>query len=64
MARTTAAQPGERVREMILVTTLRDAARYPAIALAATFRRRWQIERKPISNRVCRLSGGCTRLAA
>jgi hypothetical protein len=44
MVRSTAALPGERVREMILVTTLRDPVRYPADALAAIFRRRWQIE--------------------
>jgi len=40
MVRSTAALPGERVREMILVTTLRDPVRYPADALAAIFRRR------------------------
>jgi hypothetical protein len=44
MVRSTAALPGERVREMILVTTLRDPVRYPVDALAAIFRRRWQIE--------------------
>ena len=42
--RSTAALPGERVREMILVTTLRESVRYPAAAIAAIFRRRWQIE--------------------
>ena len=44
MVRSTASQPGERTRGMILVTTLRDPLRYPAAALAALYRRRWQIE--------------------
>jgi hypothetical protein len=44
MVRTTGSIPGERVRGMVLVTTLRDASRYPAGALAEIFRRRWQIE--------------------
>jgi len=44
MVRSTASLPGERTRAMILVTTLRDPIRYPAAALAALYRRRWQIE--------------------
>ena len=44
MVRSTSTRPGERVQEMILVSTLRDAVRYPAAALADIFRRRWQIE--------------------
>ena len=44
MVRSTGSVSGERVEEMVLVTTLRDAARYPAAALAEIFRRRWQIE--------------------
>ena len=41
MVRSTASQPGDRTRGMI---TLRDPLRYPAAALAALYRRRWQIE--------------------
>ncbi len=36
--------PGYRVREITLVTTLRDAAAYPATALAELYFRRWQVE--------------------
>ena len=36
--------PGYRVREITLVTTLRDAAAYPASALADLYYRRWQVE--------------------
>jgi hypothetical protein len=36
--------PGYRVREITLVTTLRDAAVYPALALAELYFRRWQVE--------------------
>jgi hypothetical protein len=36
--------PGQRVESMVLVTTLRDAVRYPALALGEIFRRRWQVE--------------------
>ncbi len=36
--------PGYRVREITLVTTLRDAAIYPAEALAELYFRRWQVE--------------------
>jgi hypothetical protein len=36
--------PGYRVREITLVTTLRDAAAYPALALAELYFRRWQVE--------------------
>ena len=44
MVRSTGSVPGERTREMVLVTTLRDAICYPPTALAELFRRRWQIE--------------------
>src|SRR5829696_2653825 len=36
--------PGYRVREITLVTTLLDAAAYPAEALADLYFRRWQVE--------------------
>ena len=36
--------PGYRVREVTLVTTLLDAAAYPASELAEVYYRRWQIE--------------------
>src|SRR3954447_15365821 len=36
--------PGYRVREITLVTTLRDATAYPASALADLYYRRWQVE--------------------
>ena len=36
--------PGYRVREITLVTTLLDAAAYPAAALAELYFRRWQVE--------------------
>jgi Transposase DDE domain len=36
--------PGRRVRWVTLVTTLTDAGRYPAAALARLYERRWQIE--------------------
>jgi hypothetical protein len=36
--------PGYRVREITLVTTLRDAVAYPALALAELYFRRWQVE--------------------
>jgi hypothetical protein len=38
------AVPGYRVREITLVTTLLDAARYAAGALAELYYRRWQVE--------------------
>jgi hypothetical protein len=38
------AVPGYRVREITLVTTLLDAARYTASALAELYYRRWQVE--------------------
>jgi hypothetical protein len=44
MVRSTAGVPGQRTRSMVLVTTLREATEYPASALAALYRRRWQIE--------------------
>lgn len=37
-------EPGCRTREVTLVTTLLDAARYAAIELAELYGRRWQIE--------------------
>jgi hypothetical protein len=36
--------PGRRVREVTLVTTLLDAARYPADELARLYERRWEVE--------------------
>jgi hypothetical protein len=36
--------PGRRVREVILVTTLLDAERFPAAALARLYESRWQAE--------------------
>jgi hypothetical protein len=36
--------PGRRVRWVTLVTTLTDAGRYPAAALAGLYQRRWQVE--------------------
>lgn len=44
MVRSTNDISGQRVVDMVLVTTLRDATRYPATSLAEIFRRRWQIE--------------------
>ena len=44
MVRSSAALPEERVRQMILVTSLPEPLSHPADALAAIFRRRWQIE--------------------
>jgi hypothetical protein len=38
------ARPGRRARWVTLVTTLTDAGRYPAAALAALYERRWQVE--------------------
>ena len=37
-------RPGRRVRWVTLVTTLTDAGRYPAAALARLYERRWQVE--------------------
>jgi hypothetical protein len=37
-------QPGRRPREITLVTTLTDARRYPARALAKLYERRWRVE--------------------
>lgn len=37
-------QPGCRTREIILVTTLIDAERYPAEELASLYGQRWQVE--------------------
>jgi hypothetical protein len=38
------AQPGFRTRRLVVVTTLLDAAAYPAAALAALYRARWHAE--------------------
>jgi hypothetical protein len=38
------AQPGFRSRRLVVVTTLLDAAAYPAAALAALYRARWHAE--------------------
>lgn len=37
-------EPGSRVREVILVTTLLDPAEFPAADIARLFKKRWQIE--------------------
>lgn len=37
-------QPGCRVKQVTLVTTLRDGRRYPKRALAKLYARRWQVE--------------------
>lgn len=37
-------QPGFRTRELVLVTTLLDAAAYPALEIIAAYRRRWRLE--------------------
>jgi hypothetical protein len=37
-------QPGARVQNVILATTLLDPIRYPANELATLYRRRWQVE--------------------
>jgi hypothetical protein len=37
-------QPGFRTKEVIVVTTLLDVERYPAVELAKLYRRRWQAE--------------------
>lgn len=37
-------EPHRRVREVVLVTTLLDAERYPAAELAKLYRLRWQVE--------------------
>lgn len=37
-------QPGRRPREITLATTLTDARRYPARALAQLYERRWRVE--------------------
>jgi hypothetical protein len=36
--------PGFRTRQIVLVTTLLDAKAYPDAAIAALYRRRWQVE--------------------
>ena len=40
----TVSNPGFRVKEFYLVTTLTDAARYPAEALAKLYYQRWDVE--------------------
>ena len=47
-------QPGRRVREVTLVTTLLDRRRYPARSLAELYQRRRQAE---IDQAGCRSSG-------
>jgi hypothetical protein len=42
--RVTVTLPGRRVREVVLVTTLLDGARYPAEALAQLYASRWRVE--------------------
>jgi Transposase DDE domain len=37
-------QPGFRVRELVVVTTLLDARAYPAEEIAELYRQRWQVE--------------------
>ena len=37
-------EPGSRVREVVLVTTLLDATLYPAAEIARLYRLRWQVE--------------------
>jgi hypothetical protein len=37
-------QPGFRVREIVLVTTLLDEQLYPAVELATLYHQRWEIE--------------------
>src|SRR4029450_6922664 len=37
-------EPGRRTRDITLVTTLTDARRYPARALAKLYERRWRVE--------------------
>ena len=44
LVRFTVAEPGFRSRRVTLVTTLLDAQKYPVSALAALYRRRWQVE--------------------
>jgi hypothetical protein len=44
MVRCRAEEKGERTRQVMLVSTLRDPARYPAVQLGALYRRRWQVE--------------------
>jgi hypothetical protein len=39
-------QPGFRTKDVIVVTTLLDAERYPAAEIAKLYRRRWQAELK------------------
>jgi hypothetical protein len=37
-------EPGRRTQQVTVVTTLRDAQRYPKRALAKLYGRRWQVE--------------------
>lgn len=37
-------EPGKRTREIVIVTTLLDAAKYPASAIADLFKQRWHVE--------------------
>ena len=44
LVRVRVVEPGFRTRTVTLVTTLLDAQKYPPSALAALYRRRWQVE--------------------
>ena len=44
LVRVRVAEKGFRTRTVTLVTTLLDAEKYPPSALAALYRRRWQVE--------------------
>lgn len=44
VARFAVSEPGFRTRRVTLVTTLLDSDKYPISALAALYRRRWQVE--------------------
>ena len=44
LVRFTVSEPGFRTRRVTLVTTLLDAQKYTVVALAALYRRRWQVE--------------------
>ena len=44
LVRFTVSEKGFRTRQVTLVTTLLDVERYPVTALAALYRRRWQVE--------------------
>lgn len=60
LVRFTVSEPGFRTRRVTLVTTLLDAQQYPVSALAALYRRRWQVE---LSFRQIKTSVGMEHLA-